>query len=169
MRGSNTTRPRRTQKPSRTSLGRNSSACNSNTKRQYCTIHPQHKPAVPLPTKAQDEATTPVRPERTVNIIGLTKKEMEEEFEHFGLPAYRATQVFQWLYGQGAQSFDEMPTLGKKLISQLKEHYYVEFGNTSADATSNDGTRKWLVDLGNKQCVESTYTQFFILVLKLVA
>jgi len=124
--------------------------------RSYCTVHPEHKPAVHLPTKEEEEATTPKRPERAVNIIGLTLKDMEEEFVHFGLPKYRATQVFQWIYGQGSKSFDEMPTLGKKLIAQLKEHYYLDSGSTSADSTSNDGTRKWLVDLGEKQCVEST-------------
>jgi 23S rRNA (adenine2503-C2)-methyltransferase len=100
-----------------------------------------------------------LRPERAVNIVGLTLKELEEEFVHFGLPKYRATQVFQWLYGQGSTSFDEMPTLGKKLISQLKEHYYVDAGSATVDTTSEDGTRKWLVDLGNKQCVESTYSR----------
>lgn len=153
----------------RTCLRRRSSISSRNTfpiTRSYCTIHPSHKPAVPLPTKEQEEAVSSKRNERAINIIGLSKKELEEEFEHFGLPRYRASQVFQWIYGQGASSFDEMPTLGKKLISQLKDHYYVDFGNTPADSTSNDGTRKWLVDLGNKQCVEST--QSAILTLSLV-
>lgn len=75
---------------------------------------------------------------------------------HFGLDKYRATQVFQWLYGQGVTTFEDMPTLGKKLIAALNERYYIDAGSTEADSTSNDGTRKWLVDLGNKQCVEST-------------
>ena len=124
--------------------------------RLYTTIHPTHKPIVQLPSKEEEERQTPTRPERAVNIVGLSLKELEEEFVHFGLPKYRATQVFQWLYGQGSTSFDEMPTLGKKLIAQLKEHYYVDAGSPAVDTTSEDGTRKWLVDLGNKQSVEST-------------
>lgn len=147
--------PRRTQQTRRLVQSR-VSPLGRTLIRSYCITHPEHKPAVHLPTKEEEDATALKRPERAVNIIGLTLKEMEEEFTHFGLPKYRATQVFQWLYGQGARSFDEMPTLGKKLISQLKEHYYVDSGTTSADSTSNDGTRKWVVDLGEKQCVEST-------------
>lgn len=123
--------------------------------RTYTTIHPPHKPIVHLPTKDEEEREKPVRPERAINLIGLTRPEMEEEFVHFGLPKFRATQIFQWIYGQGAQSFEEMPNLGKQLTAKLKEHYYIDLGSTSADSTSEDGTRKWLVDLGNKQCVES--------------
>lgn len=124
--------------------------------RKYSTIHPSHKPIVQLPTKEQEEAEKLQRPARAVNIIGLTRTELEEEFQHFNFPKYRATQVFQWLYGQGATRFEDMPNIGKNLISQLNEKYYIDYGSTAADSTSNDGTRKWLVDLGSKQCVEST-------------
>lgn len=126
------------------------------SRRSYCTIHPTHKEPVHLPTKEEEDASTPKRPERAVNIIGLTRQELEEEFVHFGLDKYRAAQVFQWLYGQGVTSFEDMPNLGKKLIASLNERYYIDSGSTAADSTSNDGTRKWLVDLGEKQCVEST-------------
>jgi 23S rRNA (adenine2503-C2)-methyltransferase len=112
---------------------------------------------VHLPTKEEEEVEKPAKPERSINLIGLTREEMQEEFVHFGIEKYRATQVFQWIYGQGAQSLDEMPTIGRKTIEKLKEHYYLEWGATSADSTSNDGTRKWLVDLGQKQCVETVF------------
>ena len=109
-----------------------------------------------MPSKEEEDAEKTKRANRSVNIIGLTRPELEEEFTHFGLPKYRATQIFQWLYGQGATKFEDMPNLGKNLVSQLNELYYIDYGSTTADSTSNDGTRKWLVDLGGKQCVEST-------------
>lgn len=123
--------------------------------RAYTTIHPAHKEPVRVPTKDEEDADKAKRASRSVNIIGLTRQELEEEFTHFNLPKYRATQVFQWLYGQGATKFENMPNLGKNLISQLNELYFIDYGSTTADSTSNDGTRKWLVDLGGKQCVES--------------
>lgn len=125
--------------------------------RRYSTIHPEHKPIVHLPTKEEETVEKEEKPERAINLVGLTRQELQDEFVHFGIEKYRATQVFQWLYAQGAQSFEDMPTIGKKTIEKLKQHYFIEWGATSADSTSNDGTRKWLVDLGNKQCVESTF------------
>lgn len=38
---------------------------------------------------------------RKINIIGLTKEEMKDEFKHFGIETYRADQVWHWLYNIG--------------------------------------------------------------------
>lgn len=38
---------------------------------------------------------------RKINIIGMTKDEIKEEFKHFGIETYRADQVWHWLYNIG--------------------------------------------------------------------
>ena len=46
-----------------------------------------------------------------------------EYCQEHGLPAYRAKQVFQWIYEKGATRFDEMTNLAKLLRTELADKY----------------------------------------------
>ena len=48
------------------------------------------------------------------DIKSLTLVELSEQFRDQNLPAFRAKQVYQWLY-RGAVSFEEMSDCGKIL------------------------------------------------------
>lgn len=124
---------------------------------QSKAIKIEHKPIVKLPSKDEEiKEEKKLSDGRLINIIGLTRNEIEFEFEHFNVPKYKTMQVFQWLYSHGVQSFDEMNNIGKPLIEKLKNHFYISHGKVTSDLISSDGTRKWLLEIGNKQYVESS-------------
>lgn len=57
------------------------------------------------------------------SIYGITKFELETYFKEMGQSAFRASQVFEWLYDKRVSSFDEMTNLNKDLIAKLKEDF----------------------------------------------
>lgn len=73
-----------------------------------------------------------------------------------GQPAYRAGQVYRWVFQRGVRALDEMTDLPKSLRTQLVEEGYevgrVELGRV---AESIDGTRKLSVRLQDGAAVES--------------
>ena len=53
------------------------------------------------------------------NLFGLGKAELLEVATALGEPAYRAKQLYTWLYKRRARSFAEMTDLGKPLRESL--------------------------------------------------
>ena len=49
------------------------------------------------------------------NLFGLGKAELREVATALGEPAYRAKQLYSWLYKRRARSWAEMTDLGKPL------------------------------------------------------
>ena len=60
-----------------------------------------------------------------VEIFGLELDKLTEEFKRVGFPAFRAKQVFQWMYQKSVLNFAEMHNLGKADIVKLKSHFTV--------------------------------------------
>ena len=60
-----------------------------------------------------------------VEIFGLELDKLSEEFKRVGFPAFRAKQVFQWMYQKSVLNFAEMHNLGKADIVKLKSHFTV--------------------------------------------
>jgi 23S rRNA (adenine2503-C2)-methyltransferase len=78
-------------------------------------------------------------------LIGLSREELAAALAGIGMPAFRARQLWHWLYFHGATSFDAMTTLSKDARGQLAERFTVTRPAVSTEQTSADGTRKWLV------------------------
>jgi 23S rRNA (adenine2503-C2)-methyltransferase len=57
------------------------------------------------------------------NLIGFPEEKLKQLFADWGLPGYRAHQVFSWIYHHGARRFEEMTNLSKDLRSRLTEHF----------------------------------------------
>ena len=53
----------------------------------------------------------------------LRREEVRAHFAAWGEPAYRADQVYDWLWSKGAQGFDEMSNLPKALRAKLTEAF----------------------------------------------
>lgn len=94
--------------------------------------------------------------DRKINIIGLTKDELHQEFKLFDIEPYRVDQIWQWLYVKGAINFDDMLNIKRELRDKLKEKYTIDYGNVSNDMIGSDGTRKWLIGFGGEE-VESVF------------
>ena len=56
------------------------------------------------------------------DIRSLNLKELTVFMEQLGEKAFRAKQIYQWLHGKQAASFEEMTNIPKALIEKLKEN-----------------------------------------------
>jgi 23S rRNA (adenine2503-C2)-methyltransferase len=74
-----------------------------------------------------------------------------------GQPAFRARQLWSWIYHHGAGDFDAMTTLAKSLRARLAERYRLDRPAIARAQVSRDGTRKWLLRTPDGQEVESVH------------
>ncbi len=90
-------------------------------------------------------------------IIGLTREELTEKLKAIGLEAFRAKQIWQWVYVKGATDFTQMTSIAKKQQEQLAEHFTLERPKISKDLKSFDHTRKWLLEFNDGNRVETVF------------
>src|SRR5450432_1898242 len=79
------------------------------------------------------------------NLIGLDRAELGLELKEGGEPAFRARQLWHWIYHRGLTDFAAMTTLSKDFRARLAGRYVIERPSVSVDRQSIDGTRKWLL------------------------
>lgn len=89
------------------------------------------------------------------NIKDLTLTDIEKRLASLGEKPYKAMQVFVWVFNRGAASFDDMTDLSKELRKRLKENFYISRPKILAKEESKDGTKKLLLELEDKNCIES--------------
>ena len=92
-----------------------------------------------------------------VNLIGLSRAELEAVIVGFGLPAFRARQIWHWIYHRGATAFEEMTTLAKPVRAQLAEICSLTRPTVVNEQLSGDRTRKWLLRVPGGGDVETVY------------
>ncbi len=84
---------------------------------------------------------------------------LESTMAELGEPAYRTSQVWQWL-ARGAGSFDEMSNLPAGLRSGLAERLPISTLEVDASAKSVDGTEKALFMTGDRRPVEAVLMRY---------
>lgn len=95
-----------------------------------------------------------------VDIKSMTPEELAAWLKELGEPAFRAKQIFKWLY-RGVTSFDEMTDLSKALRQRLKEEALLTPPTVSRKQVSReDGTIKYLWRLADGNCVESVLMRY---------
>lgn len=82
-------------------------------------------------------------------------KELEAVVKELGQPSFRAKQLFEWLYGKGAQSYDEMTNLPAKFRAQLAEEHPLYNPEVLEHAVSQDGTHKMILEYHDGVRVET--------------
>ena len=108
------------------------------------------------------QVTGTVSPVSRVNLLGLTRSELEAFVSDMGEKPFRARQLMKWVYKRGVGDFDEMTDLAKAFRERLKLIAEVRAPDVTLRQHSTDGTRKWLlsVDRGNSsipQAIEMVY------------
>ena len=89
------------------------------------------------------------------SIYNYTLDELGNYFISIGDKKFRAIQIFEWLYRNRVNSFDEMTNLSKKVIEHLKENFKMELLTLERLQVSSDGTRKYLFKLSDGHFIES--------------
>ncbi|MCB9234028.1 MAG: 23S rRNA (adenine(2503)-C(2))-methyltransferase RlmN [Bacteroidia bacterium] len=88
------------------------------------------------------------------NIRSLTLEELTEQLLEAGEKAFRARQVYQWLWDKNVGSFDEMSNLSKDLRKILEERYILQKVTIGEARQGKDGTVKYIFKLDDGNEVE---------------
>lgn len=89
------------------------------------------------------------------DLKNLTLPALEEFLKGKGKERFRATQIFKWIYQQDARSFEEMTNISKSLRAELDEMACISQLEPEAVECGNDGTRKYMFNLGDGNGVEA--------------
>ena len=89
------------------------------------------------------------------NIKDLSPQEFEGHLARLNQPAYRARQIWQWLYQKQAVSVSEMTNLPASLRAQLDHDFSISRLSTLRRSASRDGAVKFLFGLNDDNSIES--------------
>ena len=94
-------------------------------------------------------------PAAKVNLLGLSRAQMEAFFAQLGEKRFRAEQVMKWVHHHGVLDFDQMTNLGRGLRERLAGCAEIRPPEIASQSDSSDGTRKWAVRVEGGGLVES--------------
>tara|TARA_B100001996_G_scaffold364179_1_gene332983 strand:- start:39 stop:1166 length:1128 start_codon:yes stop_codon:yes gene_type:complete len=92
--------------------------------------------------------------QEAVNLLGLNQKNLEKFFISIEEKPFRAVQVMKWIHQRGISDFSQMTDLSKELREKLENNCVVKAPEVIYEKTSEDGTRKWVISVGNKDLIE---------------
>ncbi len=92
-----------------------------------------------------------------VNLLDYDLPGLAAYFAELGEKPFRAKQVMRWMHHFGAADFAEMSDLAKSLREKLGRLATVAPPSMMAEQASTDGTRKWLLDVGSMNGVETVF------------
>ncbi len=84
-----------------------------------------------------------------VNLLGLSRPQMEKFFEEIGEKKFRAGQVMKWIHQFFVTDFAEMTNISGKLREKLEKICVIEVPEVVHKNYSKDGTRKWVFRVGD--------------------
>jgi 23S rRNA (adenine2503-C2)-methyltransferase len=92
-----------------------------------------------------------------VNLLGLTRPDLEAFCAHLGSKPFRARQLMNWLYKRGSARFEDMTDLALDFRAQLAERAEVRPPEIITTQRASDGTCKWLLRADASQAFEMVY------------
>ena len=99
--------------------------------------------------------------DRREPLIGLGRADLAARLEGLGVPErqsrMRVGQLWNWLYVQGATDFARMTNIAKAFRVELDGNFTLARPEIVTEQVSSDGTRKWLLRLGDGKEVETVY------------
>ncbi|MDH3695496.1 MAG: 23S rRNA (adenine(2503)-C(2))-methyltransferase RlmN [Gammaproteobacteria bacterium] len=91
------------------------------------------------------------------NLLELDPQAMQGFVTGMGERSYRAGQLLKWIYHRGVTQFSDMTDLSKELRQRLVENAEIKLPQITRDQISIDGTRKWLLQVDNKNGIETVF------------
>lgn len=92
-----------------------------------------------------------------VNLLDLTRAQMQAFFVTLGEKPFRADQVMKWIYHYCVDDFDKMSNINKKLRELLKSRCEIKAPEVATRQDSADGTIKFVMTLAGGQEVETVW------------
>jgi 23S rRNA (adenine2503-C2)-methyltransferase len=92
-----------------------------------------------------------------INLLGLDLAALTAFAGTLGEKPFRARQLARWIHQRGVADFDAMTDLAKSFRAKLAGRAQVAAPAVLRDSTSADGTRKWLLDVGAGNAIETVF------------
>ena len=83
--------------------------------------------------------------ESKINLVGQSRDELAATVAALGEKAFRAKQLWHWIYYRGETDFAKMTTLAKSFRETLAQSCEIRRPEIVTAQLSEDGTRKWLL------------------------
>ncbi|MCB2180368.1 23S rRNA (adenine(2503)-C(2))-methyltransferase RlmN [bacterium] len=94
-------------------------------------------------------------------IYDLNFEDVQALVKEWGMPGYRATQIWEGLYQQLVSSPEDFPNLPKSLKQKLAEHFSFSGLEQVAELASSDGeTTKLLFELADGEKIETVLMKY---------
>jgi 23S rRNA (adenine2503-C2)-methyltransferase len=92
-----------------------------------------------------------------VNLLGFSPDELQAFCTALGEKPYRARQLLRWIHQRGVEDFGAMTDVSKTLRERMAQLATIAPPAVKRDTTAADGTRKWLLDVGTNNAVETVF------------
>ena len=91
------------------------------------------------------------------NLLSFEPAALTDWVAGIGQKPFRAKQLLKWLHQRTATDFSVMTDLAKDFRAQLESVACIQTLPILKDHLSADGTRKWLLDAGQNNAIETVY------------
>jgi 23S rRNA (adenine2503-C2)-methyltransferase len=92
-----------------------------------------------------------------VNLLDLDGEALSAFVSGLEEKVFRARQLKRWMHRQGESDFGQMSDIARSLREKLARVATISPPKIVSDSTAGDGTRKWLLDVGNANAVEAVF------------
>lgn len=91
------------------------------------------------------------------NLLGLDAAGLSAFCAELGEKPFRARQLARWLHRGGVAEFERMSDIAKSFRAKLAHAAHVAPPRVISDGTAQDGTCKWLLDVGAGNAIETVF------------
>lgn len=108
---------------------------------------------MPKSNQASSEKSSETLP----NLAGLGRDRLRALFIELGEKPFHADQVLKWIHQRGVTELDSMTDISKSLRQKLSEKTQISLPKIAEDYLSEDGSRKWIVEVASGSRVEMVF------------
>ena len=91
------------------------------------------------------------------NLLSFEPAALTDWVAGIGQKPFRAKQLLKWLHQRTATDFSVMTDLAKDFRAELESLACIQTLPILKDHLSADGTRKWLLDAGQNNAIETVF------------
>ena len=91
------------------------------------------------------------------NLLGFDARALTDFFCEIGEKPFRSRQLLRWIHQSGTPDFEDMTDLSRALRAKLADCAAVEIPHRVSASEASDGTRKWLLSVGDGNAIETVF------------
>lgn len=92
-----------------------------------------------------------------INLLEISPQALAQLCQHLEEKPFRAKQLTRWIHHSGESDFSRMTDLAKGFREKLEKIAIIEPPRLLDDRMADDGTRKWLLEAGPGNAIETVF------------